>query len=105
MFAFFAAAVIWWLVARRLGIPTRVLWVMTIVIYLAIVAAHFVLPPKSPLIMALGGDVRGWGVIGLFAVMIAGYSRGLTYLKTSSKSDDPAAQPKQGTFSDTELNR
>ena len=105
MFAIFAGAVIWWLVARRLGIPTRVLWVMLIVVYLAIVAAHFVLPSTSPLIMALGGDVRLWGVIGLFAALIAGYGRGLAYLKSRSKSGNLASQPKKGTFSDTELNR
>lgn len=105
MFAIFAGAVIWWLVARRLGIPTRVLWVMLVVVYLAIVAAHFVLPATSPLMMALGGDVRVWGVIGLFAAMIAGYGRGLAYLRARSQSANQTPPPNHGTFSDTELDR
>ena len=105
MFAIVAGAVIWWLVARRLGIPTRVLWVMLVVFYLAIVAAHFVLPATSPLIMALGGDVRIWGVIGLFAIMIAGYGRGLSYLRARSKTASPMPPSHQGTFSETELDR
>ena len=98
MFAIFAWAVIWWLVARRLGIPTRVLWVMLIVVYLAIVAAHFVLPSTSPLIMALGGDVRLWGVIGLFAALIAGYGRGLAYLKSRLLLPDPEPEEQMETL-------
>ena len=74
------------------------------VLYLAVLLAHGVLPEGHALRSALGGDLRGWIVLGGAVGLVAGYRRLLGLLRTRAAPQKEKAR-RSGTFSGSELER
>jgi molybdopterin/thiamine biosynthesis adenylyltransferase len=107
LFVLILAGVIWgigWLMKA----PVRLRLVMIALLWVAVVAAHVVLPPGNPLRQATGGSAASWLVLGGVAALIAAYGRALGRLRRRAEPDPagptPAPDPK-APFTPTELDR
>lgn len=83
-------------VARRLT-AVAALWI-------AVMAAHLVLPDGNGLRVALGGDAKVWAVVGGIGALAAAYALGLRRLRARAKPV-PVAASSSGTFRPAELDR
>lgn len=92
-----------WGLGAWMGAPLRYRWGMVGAIWGAVVLAHLLLPVENPLRHAIGGDARGWLVLGGCAVLALGYRAGLRRLRSRAAPD--AVQGAPGTFSPAELER
>ncbi|WP_127107280.1 HesA/MoeB/ThiF family protein [Pararhodobacter zhoushanensis] len=102
----FAAAALWAL-AWVFGVPMRVRLVVLGVVWLAIVAAHLLLPAEIPFRVNTGGDARPWLVLAILALAVWGYRALLARLRNRAHAKAPAqpdTAPKP-VFTDTELTR
>ena len=107
MMAVLMAAAALWALAWVFGVPLRVRLVVLGVVWLAIVAAHLLLPAEIPFRTNTGGDARPWLVLAILALAVWAYRALLTRLRTRAQAKAPA-QPDTAPkplFSDTELNR
>ncbi|MDP3339053.1 HesA/MoeB/ThiF family protein [Frigidibacter sp.] len=88
------------------GLPRRLIGLMLVLLWLAVVLAHLVLPEGTGLLRATGGTLRGWLALGVVAVLVLGYRAGVSRLRKGAlRSVAAPAQPASGPFSDTELDR
>ncbi|MGL4280962.1 MAG: HesA/MoeB/ThiF family protein [Albidovulum sp.] len=79
-----------------------ILWGIGLV-WLATVLAHALLPPDHPLPLALGGDLRAWGFLGILAAVVLAYMAGFRKVKAMTR---PAPAPvAEGPFTPAELDR
>lgn len=67
------------------------------------VLAHLIAPEGGYLPMVFGGSFRGWLSALILAVVVGAYIWGIRWIKTRAKPAPEA--PKQGAFTDTELDR
>lgn len=81
-------------VARRLGV-LLILWVAAMLV-------HLVLPDGHGLRALIGGDARVWAVIGGVGALVAGYAFGIKALKARVA---PGLVPEVGAFRPAELDR
>lgn len=95
------AAVVWGLgwvmgvpIARRLAV-LAVLWAVALL-------SHLVLPEGNGLRALIGGDARGWAVVGGFGALVLAYVFGLRRLRARAVPVEP---PAQSGFRAAELDR
>ncbi|WP_052033171.1 HesA/MoeB/ThiF family protein [Sulfitobacter donghicola] len=89
-------------------IPRKIRWIMIGILLLAVVIAHLVLPDGHPLRTATGHSEAIWLILICFGALIWVYSRGIVWLRGRTGGAggmQPQQTPKQGSFSETELNR
>ncbi|WP_137699720.1 HesA/MoeB/ThiF family protein [Marimonas lutisalis] len=96
-------AVVWGL-GRALRLPGAVVWGVIALIYLAVLVLQLTLPAGQPLRVATGGSAAGWLILGAVAALVAGYVRGLEWLRARAQPEAEAQVP-QGPFAPGELNR
>ena len=90
---------------RLLGLPWRGIGAMLALLWAAVTAAHLILPAGHPLLLATGGDWRGWLAGGVLAGAILGYRALLGALRRRAVPEpDPAPAP-DAPFSAAELDR
>ena len=92
-----------WGLGRLFGAPIRLRVAMVSALWLGVVMLHLVLPEGHALRAATGNDARIWLVLGGFAVLGAGYSGALRWLKHRAAVVEPA--PAGGAFRAAELDR
>lgn len=108
MLSVIVAAAAIWIIGALMKTPTSVRWTMITVLYLAVVLLHLVFPVAHPLRLATGGTAAPWLVLGLVALVVAAYRRGLQMLRNRAEGQAEArteAPANPGSFSETELNR
>ena len=98
----FGLAAALWGLGWLMGTPKRLRWGMIAALWLAVVLGVALLPQGSPLREALGGDARGWLVLGGVAALVLGYRWGLRRLRSQSVVEDVV---KPGAFRAAELDR
>lgn len=99
VFALMAAL---WGLGALLRTPIGLRWGMVGAVWLAVVALQLTLPADNPLRVATGGEPRAWLAIGVVAVLVLTYRRGLLLLRRKVTHVD-AVQP--GAFRAAELAR
>jgi len=106
MLVLFLAATLWG-IGAFLGTPKSMRWALIILLYLAVVVMHLVLPDNHPWRMATGETMAPWLIFGGFAVLIALYRVGLIWLRSKVKKTEASqvSNPASNKFSETELNR
>ncbi len=107
MLVFVFAGVIWGLGAA-LSTPRSTRWIMVAVLLSAVIIAQLVLPEGNPLREATGGSAAIWLIVAVIGLLIWTYSRGIVWLRGRTGADDKQTETpmaKQGSFSETELNR
>ena len=97
----FAAAL--WGLGWWLGVPPRRRLVPVAILYLAVVAAHLLLPEGHALRAATGGGAEPWLALGLGGAVVLGYRAALGRLH--ARATPAPAPPRQGTFREAELDR
>ncbi len=98
----FGLAAALWGLGWLLGTPKPLRWGMIGALWLAVVLGSWLLPEGHALRAALGGDARGWLVLGGIVALGLGYRWGLRRLKTQAVVEEPV---KPGAFRDVELDR
>ena len=94
-----------WAAGAAMGVPARARWQAVGLVWLAALAINVVLPEGHPLRAVTGRDPALWLLIGAFAALAMLYRSGLRWLKARAVVAEPAAAPKPGRFSETELER
>lgn len=98
-------AVVWGL-GRALRLPGGVVWAVVGLIYVAVVLVQLVFPEAHPLRTATGGGPAGWLILGAVVLLVAGYARGLGWLRQRARTaETPPRGAAQGPFAAGELNR
>jgi molybdopterin/thiamine biosynthesis adenylyltransferase len=97
------AAVLWG-TGAAMGAPKRARWTMIGVLIGAVILVQLLLPDGHPLREATGGDIRLWGLLLGFGLVIAGYRHLLRQLRNRAAVTTVMQTP-AGTFSPTELDR
>lgn len=102
-----AMAAVLWGTGMAMRTPKRDRWIMIGLLLVIVMAIQILLPDRHPLREATGGDVRLWGLIIAFCAIIWGYRKLLTTLRAKAGPgvSPTHVAPKDGSFSDTELNR
>ncbi|SHJ00689.1 Molybdopterin or thiamine biosynthesis adenylyltransferase [Shimia gijangensis] len=98
----FLAAVLYG-IGAVMGAPKRARWTMIVILYLAVLLAHLVLPSDNPVRLATGESPVLWLLIGGFAVIVLVYRAGLNWLR--ARAYEPEDTMTDAPFTDTELNR
>lgn len=100
-------AALLWGIGHAMGAPRAARLYMIALLYVAVLALHFVLPNGHPLRMATGESPAFWLILGGFAGLIALYREGLGWVRARAEAreaaDAPSPQP--GKFGDGELER
>ena len=100
---FMMAAALWG-IGAAMKAPPRLRWGMVAGLWAGVVLAQAVLPAGNPLRTATGGDLRVWLAVGVVAVVILGYRRGIGALRVRARPVEAAA-PAPGSFRPAELDR
>ena len=93
-----------WASGKAFGFPTRLRLGLVAILYLAILAAHLVLPDGNALRVAVGGTAAGWAIFGGMVALVFGYRWVLDWVRSKVPAE-VATPPQVGTFSDKELSR
>lgn len=88
-----------WLLGRQLGVPAQGRWTMLGLLYIGVLAILVLLPEGHPVQQALGGTLGEWGAVGVIALAVVLYQRGLSWLR------DQAAPRQEKTVADLEERR
>lgn len=104
MMVVFVMAAVLWGTGAAMGTPKRARWTMIGVLIGAVVLVQLVLPNGHPLREATGGDIRLWGLLLGFGVVISGYRYLLGKLRSKAAIEIVPPAP-DGAFSATELDR
>lgn len=91
-----------WGGGHLLGLSAARRWVLTAIVFAAVLAVHAVLPPDAPLPRAIGGSFASWATLAGALALVAVYARGVVALK--ARAPEPV-YGEQGPFSDAELDR
>jgi molybdopterin/thiamine biosynthesis adenylyltransferase len=86
----FGLAAALWGLGWAMGTPVRLRWGMIAALWLAVVLAAWLLPQGHGLRASLGGDARGWLVLGGLVALGLGYRWGLGRLKAQQVVVEPA---------------
>ncbi len=105
MILVFGLAAMLWGVGAGLGAPKSLRLGLIGLLWLAVIALHFVLPDGHPLRMATGEDARIWLILGIFLGLALVYRRGLAALRAKASPKVVADEPKAGSFRPVELDR
>lgn len=97
-------AVALWGFGHVLGLPVRARWLMILLLYIAVLAAHVVFPAGHPLLTALGGNPGEWLLLGVLGVLVWGYSAGLGFLRAHVRPENRAPDT-AGKASEDEIDR
>jgi len=92
------------LIGRLTGLPWRGIGAMLAGLWAAVTLAHLVLPPDNALVLATGGDWRGWLALGVLGAVAFGYRYLLGGLRRRANAKLAPAEP-EGPFSEAELDR
>lgn len=98
----FAMAAVMWGIGAMLAAPKSARWAMILLLYLAVVGIHVLLPQGHVLRVKTGGEAELWYLIGGFGAIVALYRWGLSAVRARAKPAPIVADDK---FSDTELDR
>jgi len=109
LFVLIVAAALWG-VGHLTKAPVRARLMMLGLLYLVILVAHLVLPAGNPLLVATGGSLGEWLVLGALVALVVGYRAGLSRIRARAETVEAqrsAAAPvaATGPFSDEELER
>lgn len=107
MLLFLAMAGALWGIGALMKTPKSARWVMILILYVAILGAHLVLPDGAPLRLSLGGSIEPWLIVGALLGLAMVYRFGLRAIRAKvAERDAPAVEetPKQ-TFQPVELER
>jgi molybdopterin/thiamine biosynthesis adenylyltransferase len=97
-------AVIWG-IGHLMGAPKAMRWMLTILLWAAVVLLNLTLPAGHGLRVATGGSAALWVLVAGAMALIAAYRLGLSWLRARVRVEpEEEAKPKP-TFSETELNR
>lgn len=94
-----------WFGGRFMGVPQAARMSLLGLLFVAVLGMQVALPETSPLRQATGGSAALWLILGGFAAVIWAYRRLIMHLRGRVTAQTPDAPPKQGSFSDTELDR
>ncbi|MCG7573444.1 HesA/MoeB/ThiF family protein [Phaeobacter sp. CNT1-3] len=97
-------AVIWG-IGHLMGAPKAMRWMLTILLWAAVVLLNLTLPMGHPLRVATGGSAALWLLVAGGVALIALYRRGLNWLRARVRVAPEAEAKPKPTFSETELNR
>ncbi len=86
----FGLAMALWGLGWAMGTPVRLRWGMIAALWFAVVLGSWLLPQGHGLRASLGGDARGWLVLGGLVVLGLGYRWGLGRLKAQQVVVEPA---------------
>lgn len=103
MLLFLLAAAAIWGIGHFMGAPRPVRASMIALLYLGVVLAVWLLPADNPLRAALGATLTEWLLVGLFALVVWGYSIVLGKLRRRAHAKS-GTKPKS-LFSQTEMER
>jgi molybdopterin-synthase adenylyltransferase len=93
-----------WAAAAWARLPARVGWLLAALWWVALVMAHTpLLPPGNPLQRFVGGELRGWLLLGILAGVVGIYRFGFKRLTTGLPEPMPTVGPTQ--FRPAELER
>lgn len=107
MLVFVLAGVIWGLGAV-MHTPRSARWIMIAVLLVAVIGVQLALPEGHPLRDATGGSAAIWLIVAVMGLLIWSYSRIIAWLRVRTGVDAKTSETpeaKQGSFSETELNR
>ncbi len=99
------AAALVWFVGGRLGWPSQARLIGLGLLYVAVLALTIALPAGTPLRRALGGSPGEWLVLGAFAALVVGYSRGLGRVRAKVRPENRPKDRPPGTFAPGEIDR
>lgn len=106
MFLVFMMAAVLWGMGAMLGTPKRLRWGMIAVLWVGVVVLHLILPMGHPLRVATGDSPALWLMLGGFAALVLVYRAVLSRLRARVEKTEAAAdRPKQGLFTEAELER
>ena len=92
-----ALAAALWGVGAMMGAPRAVRLNMVLLLYVAVLALHLVLPDAHPLRMATGESAALWLILGGFVVVVLAYRWGLRRLKAKAAGEQAEVpQPQIG---------
>ncbi len=95
------AAILWALgLALKMPVPARLL--MIAILYLGVLAVQVAFPMGHPLREATGGSAGEWLVLGSLGVVIWGYSRGLSRLRTHVRPENRTQNAPDGSSAELE---
>jgi molybdopterin/thiamine biosynthesis adenylyltransferase len=97
-------AVIWG-IGHLMGAPKAMRWMLTILLWAAVVLLNLTLPMGHPLRVATGGSAALWLLVAGGVALIALYRLGLNWLRARVRVEPEAEAKPKPTFSETELNR
>ncbi|MBM1816059.1 HesA/MoeB/ThiF family protein [Pseudosulfitobacter pseudonitzschiae] len=100
-----ALAAALWGVGAMMGAPRAVRLNMVLLLYVAVLALHLVLPDAHPLRMATGESAALWLILGGFVVLVLAYRWGLRRLREKAADAQAVPQPVIGPMTEVELNR
>lgn len=92
-----------WGLGALFGAPKPMRWLLIVLLYLAVVGLHLVLPDAHPWRIATGGSAAPWLIFGGMALLGVIYRFGLVWLRSKAKPVEKA--PMSNKFTETELNR
>ena len=98
-----AIAVAFWWLGHWLDAPIVARWLMIAFLYLAVLSAYLVLGEGNALLVALGGSLSEWLILGGATVLVLLYRRVLAALRVRARERVP--QKSGGLFSPGEVER
>ncbi|NVO26636.1 HesA/MoeB/ThiF family protein [Donghicola sp. C2-DW-16] len=107
MLLFLVMAGALWGIGVLMKTPKSARWVMILILYFAVLAAHLVLPDGAPLRISLGGSKEPWLIVGGLIGLALVYRVGLRAIRTKiAEKEAPMADAKpKSTFEPVELER
>ncbi len=93
-----------WALGHFLKMPTSARLLMIAILYVAVLAVHVAFPMGHPLREATGGSAGEWLVLGSLGLVIWGYSRGLSKLRTHVRPENRAQSAPDGPNAELDRN-
>ena len=99
-----AMAAALWGIGALMRAPVATRFVMIFILYLAVLAVHFVLPDGHALRQATGGTERDWVILGVLTACVSIYVRGLKMLKARVRPENLPASTERKAQAELERN-
>ncbi|CUH54338.1 HesA/MoeB/ThiF family protein [Shimia marina] len=97
-----------WAIGWIMGAPKSARWAMIALLYMAVVGVQIGFPVEHPLVIATGGSLAMWLLLGGAVALVLAYSSMLQRLRRRADANQAVQGQEdnaQALFSDTELNR